>query len=121
MSGLVHRAAGEEVTHVLETDDLFLGAYGLVRGGELAAVEVRGTNGRRVAFFRISGPAAAEAERDYHRGATTVDLRLLKTEVRRLKDAAFTAIREEQRRGDAGHEGRDRNGQVREPAAGRRR
>ena len=93
---------------MLETDDLFLGAFGLVRGGELASVEVRGTNGRRLAFFRISGPGVADAEREYHRGAATVDLRLLKSEVRRLKDAAFDAIRQEERRRDAGEQGRDR-------------
>jgi len=101
---------------VLQTDDLFLGAFGLVRGGELEAVEVRGTNGRRVAVFTISGPGAEEAARDYHRGAALVDLRLLKSEVRRLKDAAFDAIREEERRRDAGQQGRDRAGQGRERA-----
>jgi hypothetical protein len=106
---------------VLETDDLFLGAYGLVRGGELESVEVRGTNGRRVAYFRIQGPGVTDAEREYHRGAATVDLRLLKSEVRRLKDAAFHAIRQEERSRHAGHEGRYRSGQVREPASGRRR
>ena len=99
---------------VLETDDLFLGAYGLVRGGELASVEVRGKNGRRVAVFQISGAAAEEAEREYHGGETTVDLRILKAEVRRLKDAVFTAIREEERRGDAGEQGGDRGHQVSE-------
>ena len=45
---------------MLQTDDLFLGAFGLVRGGELAGVEVRGTNGRRVAVFRIVGPGLDE-------------------------------------------------------------
>jgi hypothetical protein len=102
----VHREA-----HVLETDDLFLGALGLVRGGELRDVEVRGTNGRRVAFFRIAGPGVEEAAREYHRGPALVDLRLLKSQVRRLKDLAFEAIRTEERRTDAGHEGRDRAGQ----------
>ena len=34
-------------------DDLFLGAYALMKGGELQDVEVRGTNGRRTAVFRI--------------------------------------------------------------------
>ncbi len=106
---------------MLETDDLFLGAFGLVRGGELSSVDVRGTNGRRVAFFHISGSDMADAEREYHRGAATVDLRLLKSEVRRLKDAAFTAIRQEERRGDAGDEGRDRIGQVQQPTRRRRR
>ena len=89
---------------MLQTDDLFLGAFGLIRGGELAGVEVRGTNGRKVAVFRIAGPGVEDAERDYYRGAATVDLRLLKSEVRRLKDAAFEAIREEERRRDAGYQ-----------------
>jgi hypothetical protein len=106
---------------VLQTDDLFLGAFGLVRGGELAAIEVRGTNGRRVAFFTIRGPGVEDAERDYHRGAALVDLRLLKSEVRRLKELAFEALRAEERRGHAGHERGDRAHQVGERAFGRRR
>jgi hypothetical protein len=106
---------------VFQTDDLFLGAYGLVRGAELAGIEVRGTNGRRVAVFTISGPGADEAVRDYHRGQSVVDLRLLKSEVRRLKEAAFDALRAEERRGDAGHEGRYRAYQGGERAGRRRR
>jgi hypothetical protein len=105
---------------VLETDDLFLGAFGLVRGGELEGVEVRGTNGRRIAIFTIAGPGADEAARDYHRGPSLVDLRLLKSEVARLKNIAFDALRREESR-DAGHEGGDRADQVRErPRGGRR-
>jgi hypothetical protein len=106
---------------VFQTDDLFLGAFGLVRGGELLGIEVRGTNGRRVAVFRIEGSGMADAERDYYRGAALVDLRLLKSEVRRLKDAAFDAIREEERRRDAGHERGNRAHQGGEPAGGGRR
>ena len=102
---------------MLQTDDLFLGALGLVRGGELESVAVRGMNGRRVAVFRIAGPGMEEAEREYHRGASLVDLRLLKSEVRRLKDVAFEALRREERRGDA-EQGRDRG---REPYRGRHR
>ncbi|MGH7340813.1 MAG: hypothetical protein ACREKH_10010, partial [Candidatus Rokuibacteriota bacterium] len=107
---------------VLQTDDLFLGAFGLVRGGELRAVEVRGSNGRRVAVFTICGPGVEEAVREFHRGAALVDLRLLKSEVRRLKDAAFDAIREEERRrADAGDQGRGRAYQGSErPGRGRR-
>jgi hypothetical protein len=101
---------------VLQTDDLFLGAFGLVRGGELRSIEVRGTNGRRVAVFTISGPGVEDAARDYYRGQALVDLRLLKSEVRRLKDMAFEALRAEERRAGAGHEGRDRADQVRERA-----
>jgi hypothetical protein len=87
-----------------------------VRGGELRAIEVRGTNGRRVAVFTIAGPGVEDAARDYHRGQALVDLRLLKSEVRRLKDMAFEALRAEERRADAGHEGRHRADQVRERA-----
>jgi hypothetical protein len=98
---------------VIETDDLFLAALSLVRGGELSAVSVRGTNARRLAVFSIEGPAAELAVREYHRGSTSVDLRLLKSEVRRLKDLAFGALRDEERRSrDAGVEGRDRAHQV---------
>ena len=53
---------------VLQTEDLFLGAFGLVRGGELRDVEVRGLNGKRMAVFVIEGPGMAEVEREYHRG-----------------------------------------------------
>ena len=103
---------------MLQTDDLFLGALGLVRGGELRGVEVRGMNGRRVAVFRISGPGMENTEREYHRGPSLVDLRLLKSEVRRLKDVAFEALRREERRGDADQQGRDWG---HEPRRGRRR
>jgi hypothetical protein len=111
-------STGKEVG-VLRTDDLFLGGLALLRGGELVSVEVRGTNGRRVAVVRIAGPGVLEAERDYYRGSTSVDLQLLKLQVRRLKDRAFDAIREEER--SAGQQGRDRAAQGRERASGGRR
>lgn len=102
---------------MIQTDDIFLGAFGLMRGGELEAVEIRGTNGRRMAVFLIDG--ADDAEREYHRGPALVDLRLLKSEVRRLKDVAFEAIRQEER--NAGHERRDRADQRgQRPGGGRR-
>lgn len=100
---------------MIETEDLFLGALGLVRGGELRDIEVRGMNGRRLAVFCIDGPAMADVEREYHRGPSLVDLRLLKTEVARLKNLAFDALRKEERR-DASHQGWDRAHQVRERA-----
>jgi hypothetical protein len=106
---------------VIYTDDIFLGAFGLLRGGELEAVEVRGTNGRCVAVFAIGGEGVEEAVKDYHRGPALVDLRLLKSEVRRLKDVAFEAIRKEERRKHAGDERGDPAHQVVEPARRGRR
>jgi len=104
---------------MLRTDDLFLGGLALLRGGELVAVDVRGTNGRRVAIFGIVGPEVEQAERDYYAGRTSVDLQLLKLQVRRLKDRAFGAIREEER--NAGEQGRDRADQGGERAQRGRR
>ena len=106
---------------MIETDDFFLAALGLLRGGVLEATEIKGTNGRRLAVFRIGGLGVEAAERDYHRGTTSVDLRLLKSEVRRLKDVAFEAIRKEERRSDAGEQGRDRADSFRELARRARR
>jgi hypothetical protein len=79
---------------VIQTENLYLGALGLIRGGELRDVEIRGVGGRRMAVFLIEGPHMDEVEREYHRGASAVDLRLLKSEVTRLKNLAFRALRE---------------------------
>jgi hypothetical protein len=86
---------------VIRTDDLFLGGFALARGGELVGVEVHQTNGRRVAVFAIDGPGVLEAEREYFRGTTSVDLQHLKVQVRRLKERAFDALRAEERRAHA--------------------
>ena len=82
----------------MRTDDLFLGAFALSRGGELVGIDVQQTNGRRVAVFAIDGPGVDEAERDYFRGTTSVDLQHLKVQVRRLKDRAFDAVRADERK-----------------------
>jgi hypothetical protein len=102
---------------VLETEDLFLGAYALARGGELVRVQVRAMGGRRLAVFRIEGHGLDEAERAYWRGDATVNLQLLKSHLRRLKDRAFGALREEEERRtyEAGDEGRYRAAASGEP------
>jgi hypothetical protein len=99
---------------VLRTDDLFLGAFALARGGELVGVEVSGMNGRRVAYFRIEGAEVEKVQRDYYQGPALVNLQLLKAAVRRLKDEAFAAIRQEERKGHASTDqpGADRHDQV---------
>jgi hypothetical protein len=82
-------------------------------------VKVRGTNGRRVAIFTITGSAALAAEADYYGGSTLVDLQMLKLQVRRLKDRGFDAIREEEK--GAGHQGGHRAYQGGERPRGNRR
>ena len=106
---------------MIETDDLFLAGLLLTRGGDLLAVRLRGTNGRRVAVFAIDGPEVALAEREYFAGRTSVDLRLLKLEVRRLKDRAFDAMRAEEEESHAGEQRGHRADQSGERAFSRRR
>jgi hypothetical protein len=97
---------------VLQTDDLFLGALGLARGGELVRSFVRGTNGRRVAVFEIAGPGMDDVEREYYGGRSLVDLRLIKSEVVRLKNLAFAALRGEEERRDESQSRGDRRDQA---------
>jgi hypothetical protein len=105
---------------VIQTEDIFLGALSLVRGGELLGVEVRGIGGRRMAFFQIDGPDVEDVEHSYYQGDVTVNLRHLKAEVARLKNVAFEALRREESR-DAGQQGRYRSDQGGERAGVRRR
>jgi hypothetical protein len=106
---------------VIRTDDLFLGAFALSRGGELAGVEVS-VNGRRVAYFRIEGADVDEVRRDYYHGPALVNLQLLKAAVRRLKDEAFAAIRQEEKRNASTDQpGADRGHQVAGRSRGDRR
>jgi hypothetical protein len=107
---------------VIQTDDLFLGAYGLLRGGELTGVSVRAPNGRRVAVVAISGPGMDEVLREYHGGRSVVDLRLFKCEMRRLKDAVFEALRRQEEESHAGGgQGVAAGGGSRQPPPRRRR
>lgn len=78
---------------MLRTEDLFLGALALIRGGTLRHVELRTTQGRRMAVFCIEGSNMNEVEHEYFCGASSVDIRLLKFQVARLKNMAFDALR----------------------------
>ena len=103
---------------MIVTEDIYLAAFGLVKGGELKDVEVRGSNGRRMAFFRIEGNGMEQVERAYFGGSATVDLQRLKAQVRRLKDRAFDALREERNyasesRGDRRDQAAERFGRSR--------
>ena len=103
---------------MLQTEDIFLASLGLLRGGRLASVEVQAINNRRLAFFRIVGPGMDQVEIEYRQGRSLVDLRLLKSEVARLKDIAFAELRKERRNGGSDG-GRDRAAEGSQPNRGR--
>lgn len=109
------RAMDRDDGAALQTEDLYLAGLCLLRGGELAGAFVRGNDGRRVVVFRIEGEAAVEAGREYRRGPALVDLRLLASEVRRLKDVLFDALREDEMRRRKHDERGDRSDHRREP------
>lgn len=97
----------------IRTEDLWLGALALARGGRLVALELEGTNGRRTAVFRIAGRGLRRLEQAYARGTVEANVAELKGQMSHLKDVLFARLRREERRG-AGvrDQGRDRAGQA---------
>lgn len=97
----------------IRTDDLWLGALALARGGRLVGLELQGTNGRRTAVFRIAGPGLRALERAYARGTVEANVAELKGQMSHLKDVLFGRLRREERR-EAGvrDQGGDRAGQA---------
>lgn len=87
---------------MLQTEDLYLAAYALTRGAELKRLRVRLIGSRRLAVFHIEGGEDLDQVEDlYWRGEAVANLTLLKFHLRRLKDRAWDAVREEERRGHA--------------------
>jgi hypothetical protein len=93
----------------LVTEDIYLGALALLRGGELKGIEVRGMNGRRLVVFSIAGSGMERVERDYYHSAVQIDLRRLKAEVARLKTVAFDALRGREKERGHGEASTDRS------------
>jgi len=84
----------------LRTDDLFLAAYALACGAELAGIETSGRNGRRLALVRLKGDDLAERERAYLSGQATANVTVLRDQVKHVKDLMFEALRAPERRED---------------------
>ncbi len=106
---------------MIRTDDLFLGAYALMRGGEIRGTDVEGMNGRRMVFFRIEGEGIDAIEREYYGGETSVNLQLFKAQVSRLKSAAFEAMRREEKRDASESRGNRRDQAAERPLRSRQR
>lgn len=72
----------------LEVTDLFMGAFLLCMGGDLAEVRVR-TNGRSVATFLITGPDLDRMDSDYRAGRALVNPLQLRESLNHLRDVMF--------------------------------
>ena len=69
---------------MIETRDVQLAAYALLRGARLA--KLRGKNGEAI-VFRLEAPRVEELEADFHHfGTSGVDEELLERNVRLLAD-----------------------------------
>jgi hypothetical protein len=80
----------------IRTDDLWLSALALARGGRLLELQIGG-NGRKTAVFRIAGPDLAGLEEAYAGGTAEANVRELKGQMSHLKDVLFARMRREER------------------------
>jgi hypothetical protein len=83
----------------IRTDDLWLSALALARGGRLVELQLEGANGRRTAVFRIAGVGLAGLEEAYARGTAEANVLELKGQMSHLKDVLFARMRREERSG----------------------
>lgn len=107
---------------MLETTDVFRGAFLLCKGGRLEEVYVSDLD-RRIVAFRIVGEGLAEIEEAYRNGSATVNPLRLRESLNQLRDILFRTLRTDERNktrgaGYADQSGRDHGDQAGGPAGG---
>jgi hypothetical protein len=81
---------------VIETKDLWQGAYLLTEGGWLEGVKVnRHPDGKKEFLFRLTGERVETEARRFIEGDATCTLRIFRRHVNHLKDVVFGGRREE--------------------------
>ena len=100
---------------ILETTDIFRGAFFLSKGGRLSEVHLSEDN-RQIVSFRITGEDLMNLDEDYRTGRATVDPLQLRESLNHLRDVLFRTLREnernKERRRDEDHERADRCSQT---------
>jgi hypothetical protein len=75
---------------VIETKDLWQGAYVLAEGGWLSGVQVRRRpDGKKEVLFRLTGEDVEDLARRFKNGDAVCNVRRLKTHVSHLKQVIF--------------------------------
>jgi len=96
---------------ILETTDIFRGAFFLSKGGRLSEVHLSEDN-RQIVSFRITGEDLMNLDEDYRTGRATVDPLQLRESLNHLRDVLFRTLREnernKERRRDEDYERTDR-------------
>ena len=81
---------------ILETTDIFRGAFFLSKGGKLSDV-LMSKDHRQIVSFRIIGEDLLTLDEAYRTGKATVDPLQLRESLNHLRDVLFRALRENER------------------------
>ncbi|MBT3879529.1 MAG: hypothetical protein HON76_19870 [Candidatus Scalindua sp.] len=81
---------------MLETTDIFRGAFYLSKGGKLSEVYLSG-GGREIVAFRITGENLPELDEAYRTGKATVNPLDLRESLNHLRDILFRTKRDNER------------------------
>ena len=100
---------------ILETTDIFRGAFFLSKGGKLSEVHLSEDN-RQIVSFRIIGEDLLSLDEAYRSGRAMVDPLQLRESLNHLRDVLFRTLREnernKERRAHANIQERDRSCQT---------
>ena len=77
---------------MIETTDIFRGAFFLCNGGRLAGVDIQDNN-RGLVTFIIEGEDIGRLNIDYRKGQALVNPVLLRESLNHLRDILFTRLR----------------------------
>ncbi len=78
---------------ILETTDLFMGAFLICEGCGLRDIRVR-KNGRKIAVFCITGENLSRLDREYRSGDALVNPVRFRESLNRLRDMLFEKLHE---------------------------
>ena len=102
---------------ILETTDIFRGAYFITKGGRLSGAYLSEEK-RRVVSFRITGDNLAKLDEAYRTGKATVDPLQLRESLNHLRDILFRTLRDnenernKERKDNGNKQRRDRSRQA---------
>jgi len=86
-------------TGMLETTDIFRGAFYLCMGGDLEDIRIR-ANGRQIATFHFSGKDLHTHDKAYINGHALVNPVQFREALNHLRDILFEHLREQEGRYD---------------------
>ena len=80
-------------TSILETTDIFHGAFHLCNGAELCGITIK-HNGRLIGSFRIRGEGLSELDKAYRNGRALVNPLQLRESLNYLRNVLFDKLQE---------------------------